>query len=138
MKASARPVDRERNDSATSFCVVIVMPRFCSVLSLCRIGSEVEPALVTTVRPLRSAKSLMPESFFVNRRVPMTKIVLEKATCFSRSTLFVVVVHSISIVPFCSSGIRFCGVIATVRTVRFGRFSFFLMPSTIANATSCE
>ncbi len=68
----------------------------------------------------------------------MTKIVSEKATCFCRSALLVVVVHSISIVPFCSSGMRFCGVIATVRTVRFGRFSFFLIPSTIASATSCE
>lgn len=72
----------------------------------------------------------MPESFFVMRRVPITKIVSENAACFWRSRLFVVEPHSMSTVPFCTSGIRFCDVTGMFFTCRLGRFSFFLTAST--------
>ena len=65
---------------------------------------------MTTFFPLRSAKSFTPESFLVRSRVPTMKIVVEKETCFCRSRLFVVEPHSRSIVPFWTSGIRFCDV----------------------------
>ena len=96
------------------------------------------PAVVTTVLPFRSAQSLMPESFLVIRRVPITKIVFEKATCCWRSALLVVEPHSMSTVPFCTSGMRFCDVTGVSFTFRFGMFSFCLTASTTFSANSCE
>jgi hypothetical protein len=72
----------------------------------------------------------MPESFFVMRRVPITKIVSENAACCWRSRLFVVEPHSISTVPFCTSGMRFCEVTGMNLTFRLGMFSFCLTAST--------
>ena len=53
----------------------------------------------------------MPESFFVIRRVPMMKMVLENAAWRARSVLWVVEPHSMSTVPFCTSGMRLVGVV---------------------------
>ncbi|MNY65542.1 hypothetical protein D3C86_2028230 [compost metagenome] len=52
--------------------------------------------------------------------------------------MLVVLPHSMSIVPFCISGMRFCEVIGVSLTCRFGMFSVVLILSTICNRISCE
>ncbi|MNG23248.1 hypothetical protein D3C84_1078330 [compost metagenome] len=59
------------------------------------------------------------------------KMLVENETCFWRSRLLVVEPHSMSIVPFCSSVIRFCEVIGISLTCRFGSFSWSFTASTI-------
>ncbi|MDT4857301.1 hypothetical protein FQZ97_917210 [compost metagenome] len=110
MKATARPDSSIRKDSPWSLALMMFMPIFCSAFIALSRRSEVVPAVVTTFLPLRSAKSAMPEVFLVSRRVPTSKMPTEKSTCFCRSTLLVVEPHSMSTVPFCTSGMRVCEV----------------------------
>jgi hypothetical protein len=53
-----------------------------------------------------------------------------KATCLARSLLLVVEPHSMSMVPFCISGMRFCEVTDCVATFRSARPVAFLTCST--------
>jgi hypothetical protein len=53
------------------------------------------------------------------------------ATCLPRSLLLVVEPHSMSIVPFCSSGIRLADVTACSPTLRSARPVAFFTSSTI-------
>ena len=110
MKATARPVSRVRKDSPWSLALMMFIPIFLSSFILRSSRSEVVPAVVTTFLPARSAKSLTPRVLRVSSRVPMTKMVVEKETCFCRSRLLVVEPHSMSTVPFWTSGMRFCEV----------------------------
>ncbi len=82
------------------------------------------------VLPLRSASVLMPEFFFTAAVTLMTKYVGPNATCFWRSTLLVVDPHSMSMVPFCSSGMRLPEVTGCRLTLRFGILSSALTAST--------
>ena len=66
------------------------------------------------------------------------KMLFENATCFWRSRLLVVEPHSKSIVPFCSSEMRFCEVIGVSLTCSFCTPSFFSTPATIMLEISCE
>ena len=110
MKAAARPLSNIKKDSPWSLAEMMLMPIFLSSLSFLIRRSEVVPAVVTKVLPFKSAKSLIPESLAVNKRVPISKKPFEKATCFWRSSLLVVEPHSKSTVPFCTNGIRVCEV----------------------------
>ncbi|MCY1245943.1 hypothetical protein D9M72_591350 [compost metagenome] len=131
MNATARPDSSVRNDWPWSLVLMMFMPSFWSSFILRSRRSDVVPAVVTMFLPFRSAQSLMPASFFTMMRVPMMKMELVNATCFWRSRLLVVEPHSMSMVPFCSSVMRFCEVIGISLTCRFGSFSWSLMASTI-------
>src|SRR5512144_1758417 len=93
-------------------------------------GTDVVPEVVETVLPFRSASVLMPEFFFTAAVTLITKYVGPNETCFWRSTLFVVEPHSMSIVPFCSSGMRFDEVTGCRLTLRSGILSSALTAST--------
>ena len=80
----------------------------------------------------------MPLSLRVSSRVRTMKIVFEKATCFCRSRLLVVEPHSMSTVPFCTSGMRFCEVTGTSFTWTPGSFSSCFTASTTRSAMSWE
>ncbi len=68
------------------------------------------PVVVETVLPFRSAMPLMPELTLVRMRTSSTKAVWANATSFARRSLSVVEPHSMSTVPFCTSGMRLAGV----------------------------
>ncbi|CRR62018.1 hypothetical protein PAERUG_P54_1_London_24_VIM_2_04_13_00020 [Pseudomonas aeruginosa] len=110
MKATARPDSSIMKDSPWSLAEMMFMPIFLSAFMALSRRSEVVPAVVTTFLPLRSSKSLMLAVFFDSRRVPTSKMPTEKSTCFWRSSLLVVDPHSMSTVPFCTSGMRVCEV----------------------------
>ena len=138
MKAAARPLSRMRKDSPWSLALVILMPSFFSSFSLRKRRSAVVPAVTTAFLPARSGKSWMPLSLRVSSRVRTMKMVLENATCFWRSRLLVVEPHSMSTVPFCTSGIRFCEVTGTSFSCRLGTFSSCFTASKMRSAMSCE
>ena len=66
----------------------------------------VVPEVETIVLPLRSSIVLRLADFFETKRFAVTKWVMVKATCFSRSRLLVVEPHSRSTVPLAISGMR--------------------------------
>src|SRR4030095_2873735 len=68
----------------------------------------------------------------------LTKWVGANSTCWARAVVFVVVLHSRSIVPFCSNGIVWVGVTIVYCTLRFGICSFFLTASTTFKHRSAE
>ena len=72
----------------------------------------------------------MPEFFLTAAVTLITKYVGPKATCFCRSTELVVEPHSMSIVPFCRSGMRFLEVTGCRLTLRFGILSSAFTAST--------
>ena len=80
MKARARPDSSIRNDSPWSLAEMMFMPICFSAFMIFSRRSEVVPAVVTTFLPLRSGKSLTPEVFLVSRRVPTSKMPMEKST----------------------------------------------------------
>ena len=72
----------------------------------------VPPAVVTTVLPSSCAMDCKPEAFFTAIRIWAMKVVTAKATSFWRASLFVVEPHSMSTVPFFTSGTRLTEVTA--------------------------
>lgn len=74
------------------------MPHLFSTLSLRSKRSPVVPALTTTFLPIRSAQCWIPEFLRTSNRAPTIKNVFENATCFWRSRLLVVELHSRSTV----------------------------------------
>jgi len=78
----------------------------------------------------------MSEFLCTIRRVLMTKIETEKAACLARSRLCVVEPHSMSTLPFCSMGMRFCEVTGTCRMVSDGSLSSRRNSSTALSASS--
>ena len=82
--------------------VEIALRALSSVITLMFKVPEVE----TIVLPLRSSTVLKLAAFFDTNGSAVTKSVTVKATCFSRSRLFVVEPHSRSTVPFAIKG---CG-----------------------------
>ena len=80
--------------------------------------------------PLSSARELIPEFFFTAAVTLITKYVGPNQTCCWRWTEFVVEPHSMSMVPFCSSGMRLLDVTGCSATFRFGSFSSALTAST--------
>ena len=72
----------------------------------------------------------MPELFLTAAVTLITKYVGPNATCCWRATELVVDPHSMSIVPFCSSGIRLDELTGCRLTLRFGIFSSAFTAST--------
>ena len=68
------------------------------------------PVVVATVLPFRSATLSIPDDALTAMRTSSTYVVTAKATSFWRVALLVVEPHSMSTVPFWTSGIRFCEV----------------------------
>ena len=66
--------------------------------------------VVATVLPASWLIEVMPELAFTAMRTSSTYSVGAKATSFWRAALLVVEPHSMSTVPFCTSGMRFCDV----------------------------
>src|SRR5215831_3188321 len=93
-------------------------------------GTAVVPEVVEMVLPPRSARLLMPELFLTAAVTLITKYVGPNDTCFWRSTLLVVDPHSMSMVPFCRSGMRLEDVTGCRLTLRFGIFSSAFAAST--------
>ena len=69
-------------------------------------ATEVVPVVVATFLPSSCAIDLMPESALTAVRTSVTKVVTAKLTSFWRVALLVVEPHSMSTVPFCTSGMR--------------------------------
>ncbi|CFO07009.1 Uncharacterised protein [Bordetella pertussis] len=64
------------------------------------------PEVEATVLPLRSSMVFRLADFRLMKRLPVTKVVTEKATCFWQSSVLDVEAHSRSMVPLPISGMR--------------------------------
>ena len=78
----------------------------------------------------------MPELAFTAMRTSSTKVVTAKDTSFWRVALLVVEPHSMSTVPFCTSGMRFCEVTGWYLTSSLARPSCFWMSASTLVQTS--